>query len=195
MKQNVTTAFFRGLIVLVIFMATGAPVLAADDSVISRPYSLKYNLTSNFYLGANLGYSRYKQVEDTTTTYGLFGGYHINDVLAIDIGWTDLGDASNPETRSDSTLFQLGMTGKIPVRNDLTLFGKVGFSMWDYDLSKPIDSYSDSNTDAFIGFGADYNFDGQSAVRFGLDFYSLRPDFLTERENISEFSIGISFKP
>lgn len=183
-----------GAICLGLVIDASTPVLAADDIKISRPHSMKSNMTSNFYLGANLGYSKYKEIDDSAAAYGLFGGYHINEVLAIDVSWTDLGEASDSTAKADTSLFQLGMLGKVPVRTDLTLFGRIGLAMWNYDLSEPF-SDSDNDTDAFIGFGADYNISGQSAVRFGLDFYSMKPDFLSERENISEFSIGIMFSP
>lgn len=195
MKQLVKMGILGSTICLGLAMLASTPVLAADDITISRPHRLGTNASSNFYVGANLGYSKYKVVDDSTAAYGLFGGYHINEVLAVDVSWTDLGEASDAGEKSDASLLQLGMMGKVPVRTDLTLFGKIGLAMWDYDFSDPISSYNDSNTDAFIGFGADYSISGQSAVRFGLDFYSMKPDFLSERDNISEFSIGILFRP
>lgn len=194
MKQLVTAGFLSGAICVGIIADAGTPVYAADDINISHPHRIGSNPSSNFYLGANLGYSKYKEINDSAAAFGLFGGYHINEVLAIDVGWTDLGEATDSDAKADSSLLQLGMLGKFPVRTDLTLFGRVGLAMWDYDLSQPF-SDSDSDTDAYFGFGADYSFSGQSAVRFGLDFYSMKPNFLSDRENISEFSIGILFSP
>jgi len=57
------------------------------------------------------------------------------------------------------------------------------------------DSFTQSEIDS-IGFNAQGIADvGQHRLTFGLDFYSMKPDFLSERENISEFSIGIMFNP
>lgn len=194
MKQFVTAGILSGAICIGVIADAGTPVMAADDITISRPHRMGTNTSSNFYVGANLGYSKYQEIDDSAAAFGLFGGYHINEILAIDVSWTDLGEASDSSATADTSLIQLGMLGKVPVRTDLTLFGRVGLAMWNYDLSEPF-SDSDNDTDAFIGFGADYSINGRSAVRFGLDFYSMKPDFLSERENISEFSIGIMFNP
>lgn len=200
MKKIVTAGFLSGIIGLGIIADASSPVFAADNISIHRPHSMTSNLGSNFYVGANLGYSKYQEIDDSAASYGLFGGYNVNEILAIDIGWTNLGEASDSDARADTSLFQLGMLGKVPVRTDLTLFGKVGLAMWDYDLSQPF-SDSDSSTDAYIGFGADYSINGRSAVRFGLDFYSMNLDLsnglssFSDTENVSEFSIGILFKP
>lgn len=197
MKQLFTAGILGGAVCLGIFADT-TTAWAADDITVSRPHRASTNLSSNFYVGANLGYSRYQEIDDSAAAYGLFGGYHINEVLAIDVGWTDLGEASDSGDKAESSLFQLGMLGKVPVRTDLTLYGRIGLAMWDYDFKRDPFSDSDSNTDAFIGFGADYSISGQSAVRFGVDFYSMKLDLAggaPDKENVSEFSIGILFRP
>lgn len=186
-----------GLIALGITGVT--PALAADDISLSHPHSLANNFGSKFYLGANLGSANYKELDDSTPAYGLFGGYHINDVLAIDLSWANIGEstASLLNFKSDSSLLHLGMLGKVPLRTDLTLYGKVGVAMWNYDLSKPFSDLNTASTDAFFGFGADYGISDQSSLRFGLDFYSMKPDFTLsmDREKVSKFSVDLLFKP
>ncbi|WP_455217719.1 outer membrane beta-barrel protein [Kaarinaea lacus] len=218
MKQIFTAGILGGAVCLAIVLDASTPVLAAAHSNVSPSHRMGTNLTSNFYIGANLnptnsgfsgsGYSRLgfssksdtqlQEFDASTTGYGLFGGYYINDVLAIDVSWTDLGEATDPNTTVDTSLLQLGMQGKVPVRSDLMLYGRVGVNMWNYDINAP--SYDfENNADAYFGIGADYNIKGRPAFRFGLDFYSLDLDLsngnFLDKDKISEFSIGIMFNP
>jgi hypothetical protein len=192
-RTRLTTALCSALA-----LSAVVPAYAADDITISRPHRMASSLSSKLYFGASLGYANYKEVDDSSAAYGLFGGYHINEVLAVDVGWSSLGEATENSVSADVSVFHLGLLGKIPMRTDLTLFGKLGLANWDYDLSGTTPSGSDSDVDAFIGLGADYNINGQSAVRFGLDLYSMKPtigNVTLPKERISVFSVGFSFSP
>jgi hypothetical protein len=175
------------------------PVIAGDNNAFSRPHGFANTFGSKFYLGANLGlgFANYKEVNDSASAYSLFGGYHINDALDIDMGWANMGDPSGSLFKSDTSLMHLGMLGKVPLRTDLTLYGKIGLAMWNYDMSKPFSDNFDASTDTFFGFGADYGISDQSSVRFGLDFYRTKPDFSLsmDKEKISKFSVDLLFKP
>jgi len=187
-----------GLIALGILGSS--PVMAGDDITLGHPHSIANTFGSKFYLGANLGlgFADYKKLDDSTTSgYSLFGGYHINNSLAIDLGWSNLSESSTSLLKTNTSLLHLGMLGKVPLNTDLTLYGKVGLAMWNYDLNKPFSDNFDNSTDAFFGIGADYGISDQSSVRFGLDFYNTKPNFSLslDKEKISKFSVDLLFNP
>ncbi|WP_455199092.1 outer membrane beta-barrel protein [Kaarinaea lacus] len=216
MKNTFTAGLLSGAICLM--AASSTTVLASDDASRHQPMRLGTNISSNFYLGANLGISNYsyssmgysrigfasqdysqsREFDSSTTGYGMFGGFHVNDILSIDVSWMDLGEATDPNTTVDTSLLQLGMQGKVPVRSDLMLYGRVGVNMWNYDINAPTYDF-ENNADAYFGIGADYNINGRPALRFGLDFYSLDLDLsngsFLDKDKVSEFSIGIMFNP
>jgi len=173
-----------------------APVHAASDIIVTRPHSSPSNMSSNFYLGANLGSARYDEADDSSAAFGLFGGFHINEILAVDFGWTDLGEASQGTSKAEVSVLQVGLLGKVPVSTNFSFFGKIGLARWEYDLSTTTLSGSDDDIDVYFGIGADYHINSHSTVRFSADFFSMKPTISNvnqSKENISLVSVGYLF--
>jgi len=172
---------------------------AASDIIVTRPHNMSSNMSSNIYIGANLGNAEYDKANDSSATFGIFGGIHINEVLAVDFGWADLGEASQgTDYKAEVSVLQVAMLGKLPVSTDLSLFGKIGLARWTYDFSSTSLSGSDDDINVYFGVGADYHILNRSAVRFTVDFYNMKPTIANvtrPRENISLFSIGYIFQP
>jgi len=172
---------------------------AANDIIITRPHNMSTNMSSNMYIGASLGNARYDEFNDSSATLGLFGGFHINEVLAVDFGWADLGEASAAQetNKAEVSVLQVALLGKLHASTDFSLFGKVGLARWTYDVSTPSLSGSDDDINVYFGIGADYHISGRSAVRFGADFYNMKPtisNVTLPKENISLFSIAYIFQ-
>jgi len=72
-------------------------------------------------------------------------------------------------------VLQVALLGKLHASTDFSLFGKVGLARWAYGLSTPSFSGSDDDVNVYFGVGADYHISGRSAVRFGADFYNMKP--------------------
>jgi len=186
MKQATLAASLCGALTL----GATAQALAADDITITRP---EHSMASRLYMGASFGNAMYDQVDDSSAAFALFGGYHLNEVLTLDLSYSDLGKAEKAGVKAEASAFSLGVLGKLPVQTNLTLFGKVGLSSWDIDASDISGSVSDSDIDVSYGVGADYDISSSTAVRFGVDFYSLNGADV--EEDISVFSIGFVYKP
>ena len=172
-----------------------APVSAADDILVSKPHR---DLVSRFYIGADIGYASYREMDDGSAGYSLYGGYHLNEVLAIDLGWADLGDVTNRNKDAEVSALYLDVMGKFPLQTDLTLFGKLGLAKWNYDVTQGAAPDSDSDTDVYFGIGMDYDVSGNSAVRFSVDYFSIKPELFNikqDDENIIFFSVGYVYKP
>lgn len=190
MKQLKITTTLVGTCALCVASAIATPAFAAGDITISTPHRMPGSMASNLYFGAQLANANYKEADDSSAAFGLFGGYHLNEVLAVEAAYNDFGKAEKGSAKAEASAFSLGMVGKLPIKTDLTLFGKVGLSNWNIDFSPA--SSSDSGTDVFFGIGADYDISGSSAVRFGVDRYAMNGDV---DEKITAFSIGFIFKP
>jgi len=185
---------FSALALSALSFASIAPLYAASDIMITRPHSA--SMSSNVYLGANLGNAKYDKASDSSASFGIFGGIHINEILAIDLGWADLGEVTSTASKTEVSVLQVGLLGKFPVKTGLSMFGKVGLARWTYDFSSTALSGSDDDINVYFGLGVDYHISGHSAVRFGADFYNVKPtisNVTLPKENISLFSIGYIF--
>lgn len=180
----------------VLAFGANAPAYAADDIMISRPHSNSANL----YVGGSIGNAQYSEIDDNSASLSLFGGYHINEVLAVEGGWSSLGEAESKGSKADVSALSLGVMGKVALKTDLTLFGKAGLARWDFDFSStsPALSDSDSDIDPYFGLGLDYSITGNTSVRFDWNRYSMEPTIdgtTLDTENINNFSVGIIFRP
>jgi len=133
---------------LAISMATvvSSPLLFAQDAS-------KYDLTSNWYGGLNIGQTD-ESINDgaiannelggglTSITddhhdngYKLFAGYQLNDNFAIEAGYFDLGQFGSRavkenvgalKTRTKTKGFNVDLVGSLPMTEKLSAFGRVG---------------------------------------------------------------------
>lgn len=188
MKQIKTASSLFSILTLCITSAIVAPTFAASDITISTPHRMPGNMASNLYFGAQLANASYKELDDSSAAFGLFGGYHLNEVLSIEAAYNDFGEAEKGGVKVEASALSLGIVGKLPIRTDFTLLGKVGLAAWDTDASFGALKDSDSGTDVYFGIGADYDISGTSAVRFGIDTYAM------DDEDITSFSIGFIYK-
>ena len=186
---------FSSLILATVILGSITSAPAADDIVVSHPN--QGFLSHSLYLGAGLGNASYDELNDSDVAFSLFGGIDINEVLAVEAGWTDLGEASKGGNKTSADTLSVGILGKLPLSTDISLFGKVGMARWNYDATISGVSDSASSTDLYYGFGANYDISGQSSVRFGLDLYSMKPGIsgISSRDDINMFFVGFTYRP
>ena len=121
-------------------------------------------------------------VDDTDTSWKLFGGYGFNKYFAVEGGYADLGKATfsgisngfgflyfpgSVNIDVETTSFFADMVGIIPF-NKWALFGKIGFHKWDAKVTVangPVaGSADDDGTDAHYGLG----FEFRPSERWGI---------------------------
>ena len=132
---------------------------------------------------APAGFSR--TVNDTDTSFKVFGGATVNENFGVEVGYIDFGELSveysdGSITASDNfalkTLY-FALVGNVPI-GQANIFAKVGMSSWDLDYSGRSNfgwsaSASASGTDPMFGIGVQFNVAEQVAIRAEFERYRL----------------------
>jgi len=121
---------------------------------------------------------------DSAVGWKIFGGYALNEILAVEGGYVSFGKMDGPFASSvEPTGFEVAAVGNFPINSQFSLFGKVGLLAWD---TKETNTFGNSNsttdTDVFYGAGGQYEISGNLAVRAGWERYTIEDgdiDFLS----------------
>ena len=170
-------------------------VLAADDGiVVSRPHQ---SFGSRLYLGAAAGYADYQEMEDGGAGFSVYGGYRLDELLAVELSWMDLGDASKGGKKVEVSALTAAVVGTWPLRTDLAAFARLGLAGWDYESSRGAGKEDDSGTDLWFGIGLDYDIGARSSVRFAGDLLFMEPELAAGQvdERIFFLSVGFVYRP
>jgi len=147
---------------------------------------------AQFYLGGGGGQSKFHDldevraacvtvgatcsVDDTDTGFKVFAGYRFGNFVALEGGFVDLGesvaDAVVPVTATAALTAKGGYVSilpQIPVGNVGTIFGRIGLSAVDAELTAAGggERFSDSSGAAGLvfGFGAEVHLTEQLSIR------------------------------
>lgn len=155
----------KKIIVLALAAACAAPVLAAD-----------------FYVGADIGRNRFDDegLKLNKTGFSFFGGYIINDNIAIEAGYRSLvdGTVSAGPLKANLKAHALQLSGvfSLPVSTELSLFGRLGVNKVKAEFSSNVgQGASDSDTKALFGVGARYAVSKEVGLR--VEFQKPASDF------------------
>lgn len=140
-------------IVLAILMSVfvAAPAVAAD---------------TGFYVGIKAGTAKKKvtTVSESSSAWGLFGGYKINQNFAVEAGYTDLGDVSG---LLEFTALDVSAVGIFPISEPFSLYGKLGMASTKEELS--LLSLSETRTALTFGVGGQFDLNPNIGIRLGFD--------------------------
>lgn len=111
--------------------------------------------------------------DDSDTGWKVFGGYEINENLAVEGAWVDLGEASatggGVSVTGEADAIVLDVKGTLPIGEQFGVFGKLGVAFWDAEYSGTGPggsvSVSEDGNDLTYGLGAEYSFSEQFGVR------------------------------
>lgn len=122
--------------------------------------------------------------DDEDTGFKLFGGYKFNRNLAVEGGFVDFGEisasnATSSVTVSSDALFAAAV-GILPVSSNFSVFGKLGFFMWDLTgTGTGIGTVSDDGTDILIGLGLGFDITERLTIRAEWEDYDGGGDGVT----------------
>ena len=169
---------------------TIAALLAAAGLAASQGAFAQATPERGFYAGISIGQSDVGneiaipglitsgQVDGKDTAWKLFGGYMFSRNFGAELSYIQLGDTSYSGTFFGSPVtggnvevsgFNVSAIGSFPINPQFSLFGKIGFFMWDAEASDrtggvPFSAKTDG-TDLSFGLGATYNFSRNLGVR------------------------------
>jgi OOP family OmpA-OmpF porin len=153
---------------------------------------VQLNLDSGLYLGVGGGKARMSPPEGqlcistceaTDTTWQVFVGYQFNRYLAVEAGYSDLGEATTGATlagvlvthRIKTKVWDLVGVGSVPVTDKFSLYVKGGVYRYDADAvttGAVVGTSSATGTEFTIGAGVQYAFFNNLAARFEVQRYN-----------------------
>jgi len=180
----------------------GRFVLVALVSVLSLGSAPALSQDQGFYAGVNLGQSKLKDAcaglpagvscDDSDTALSIFGGYQFNKHFGAEIAYTDLGQAKasggGVSASVEATGFEFSAVGTLPLTQQFSLYGKLGFFMWDADVKSNVGiSGSDDGTDLTYAIGVRWNFAKNLALQAQWQRYDVSDD-------VDVLGVGILFR-
>lgn len=114
--------------------------------------------------------SDYGDTEGDDTSIGIRGAFLLNKNFALELSYHDYGEADdsyidgwgdNIKDSLDSSSFNLGVKGILPLNNGFSLHARLGVAFWDVELSETDSAFpgetfkgDDSGNDFYYGIGA-----------------------------------------
>lgn len=136
----------------------GAAAMAMSAGALAQKQS-ETGWYAGFSLGQNDDY-------DDEFAYRISGGYQINRNVAVEFGYTSLGERTVFGTTVDASAWDVIGLYKFPLQNQLSLYGLAGFTRVEAEVFVPgVGKVSDTTTDITFGVGVQYDFSRQLGVR------------------------------
>jgi opacity protein-like surface antigen len=120
-----------------------------------------------FYAGAEIGQTDFEDA-DKDTAFKFFGGYQINRTFAAELGYSNLYDKDGVE----ATAWELMGVAKMPVGDKFSVYGKLGFAMWEVEgFGEKFDG-----TDLTYAIGLQYDLSRNLGLRAQWQRYDVETD-------------------
>lgn len=191
-----------------ILLIAAAPIAASVDA--------QAQATGNAGFYGGLGVGRASTDTDSTgiagatdkqsTAWKMFGGYQINQYVAVEGGYVGLGKASVNGTRGglpafgslDSNAWQAAVVGSLPLNQQFALTGKLGIARTSTDITSNINgtpfAATDKNTAATYGLGARYDLTKTVALRGEWERFRIDSTGLGSKSDADMFSVSAIMK-
>lgn len=111
---------------------------------------------TGFFVAGDFGYADYPS--DDAVTFAFTAGYQFNDMVEVEAGYRDFGNAKEGSATLDSSSKFINVNLGAMVSDDLKLYAILGYERIDSDVSFSGSSYEFDIDDSkgFIGAGMDY---------------------------------------
>jgi OOP family OmpA-OmpF porin len=151
----------------------------------SGAFAQAKNTETGFYIGASVGQSTTDcdtsgtslSCDDKDTAYKIFGGYKFNKNLAVEGGYTPLGEVTasggGVNITAEATAWELVGVGMLPLGNNFSIYGKLGFYNGEIELSSNVGaSGKKTTTDLTYGLGVQFDLTRNLGIRGEWQRYS-----------------------
>jgi len=141
------------------------------------------------YIGVNLGSADYDLGNDSSPSFSIFGGMALNELLAVELGMVDFGDANSAGVKREANAFYGSVMANSALSNELSAFAQLGLASWDYEVA----GVSDSSVDVFLGVGLNYEVGHGLAARVAIQQFSIDANLsgTSVEEDILNVSVGL----
>ena len=156
-----------------------AAMLGATAMVVSAGALAQRAPERGFYVGADVGSFDIEDEDDTGMRF--VAGYNFNRTFAAEAGYSMLFDKGGVEV----TAWEFVGIASMPLGNKFSVFGKLGFAMWEVDAGF---FGSEDGTDLTYGVGLQYDLNPRLGIRGQWQRYSL------DDADGDLFSIGLIYK-
>src|SRR3954447_23334625 len=137
----------------------------------------KGNAELGFYAGASVGQSSTSDCpgggscDDKDTAYRIFGGYKFHPNIAVEGGYSPLGETSGSNVTAEANAWDIVGLGIFPLGNNFSIFGKLGFYNAELKLGGAA-SGKKTTTDLTYGIGGQYDLNRNLGLRVEWQRYS-----------------------
>lgn len=183
-----------------LLLLSTASVCQADPLSFTNPFSgssASLGTSNPVYLGASAGTASVDSFCDNETNcddsdmgWKIYAGYDYSERLAFEVGYVSLGEMRSNTKSTEVTGYEVAAVGKVPLNNNIGLFGKAGMFRWEAENDKG----NRSATDIMFGAGVDYKFSDNMAFRAEWERFN---DIETQSDDTSDvdmISAGITFR-
>lgn len=178
-------------------MVVAAPAFAQDQG---------------WYVGATIGQSKQKDAcegasglgiscDDKDNAWRILGGYQFNKNLAVELGYTDAGEASASggglNVAVSGKIWEVVAVGSWPFAQNFSAYGKLGLYRGDSDLTTNVPGFSnesESNTDLTYGIGVRWDFAKNLGARLEYQIYKDMGGGNIGEGDVDVISVGVIWK-
>jgi len=154
-------------------------MLGAGTMALSTGAMAQQGPTPGFYVGGEVG--KFDIGDDDDTAFKITGGYQINRTFAAEVSYGSFFDKGGVEL----TGFELVGVASFPLGNKFSVYGKLGFLMWEADAGV---GGSEDGTDLTFGLGVQYDVTNKLGLRAGWQRYDI------DDTDADLFSIGLIYR-
>jgi len=137
--------------------------------------------------------------DDSDKAFKIFGGYQFNRNFAVELGYTNLGEATATNNTNgiritdEATAFEVVVVGMLPIASRFSVYGKLGLFSGEIDRSSNSALVATGTNDkSGLTYGAGLRFDITNNVGVRLE-YQIYPD-VGDITDVKVMSIGVLFK-
>jgi hypothetical protein len=129
------------------------------------------------------------KIDDSSAAYNLDVGYRINNWIAVDAGYWDLGSYSSDslpngeKLKSDASAWSLGGIASLPIWL-IDIYARGGYAWWDTNNKNSEDN---DGADLYYGVGLAFNL-GRS-----IDIYGEWVRFDLDGTDLDQLGVGVRF--
>jgi OOP family OmpA-OmpF porin len=152
-----------------------------------------------YYLGASVGESQFRKscsgitaaCDDKDLGWRVFGGYHLNRIFSVEVGYANLGEATTPVDLREVKALDVSAIGGYHFTPEFALLARVGMYRGQTTLSTVLGTAGDHNTGFTYGLGIRYAFTRGLALRAEWQQYESIGGAATGKDNIGAVSAGV----